>query len=38
VDPADAVFVGDSQRDEEAARRAGVAFRYVDERSATISE
>ena len=35
VDPADAVFVGDSQRDEEAARRAGVAFRYVDERSAT---
>ncbi|MFB6130883.1 MAG: HAD family hydrolase [Salinigranum sp.] len=30
VDPGDAVFVGDSARDEEAARRAGVAFRYVD--------
>jgi phosphoglycolate phosphatase len=33
--PDDAVFVGDSRRDEEAARRAGVAFRYVDERSTT---
>ncbi|MFB6090701.1 MAG: HAD family hydrolase [Halobellus sp.] len=31
VDAADAVFVGDSARDEEAARRAGVAFRYVDD-------
>ena len=38
TNPDDAVFVGDSQRDEEAARRAGVAFRYVDERSATVSE
>jgi phosphoglycolate phosphatase len=31
VAPEDAVFVGDSARDEEAAVRAGVAFRYVDE-------
>lgn len=31
ADPSDAVFVGDSARDEETARRAGVAFRYVDE-------
>ena len=30
ADPDDAVFVGDSVRDEEAARRADVAFRYVD--------
>lgn len=30
ADPDDAVFVGDSRRDEEAARRAGVAFQYVD--------
>lgn len=30
VDPADAVFVGDSPRDELTADRAGVAFRYVD--------
>lgn len=29
--PEDAVFVGDSPRDAEAAERAGVAFRYVDE-------
>jgi phosphoglycolate phosphatase len=28
--PEDAVFVGDSPRDSEAAERAGVAFRYVD--------
>ena len=31
ADPGDAVFVGDSPRDAEAAERAGVAFRYVDE-------
>ena len=31
AEPDEAVFVGDSVRDEEAARRAGVAFRYVDE-------
>lgn len=30
VDPADAVFVGDSRRDEVTAERANVAFRYVD--------
>jgi phosphoglycolate phosphatase len=30
ADPDDAVFVGDSPRDQEAARRANVAFRYVD--------
>lgn len=30
ADPDDAVFVGDSVRDAEAARRAGVAFRYVE--------
>ena len=30
AEPDDAVFVGDSVRDEEAAQRAGVAFRYVD--------
>jgi len=30
VDAADVVFVGDSPRDAEAARRADVAFRYVD--------
>jgi phosphoglycolate phosphatase len=30
VDPDVALFVGDSARDEEAARAAGVAFRYVD--------
>ncbi|WP_049987265.1 HAD family hydrolase [Halobellus rufus] len=29
--PEDAVFVGDSIRDEQAARRGGVAFRYVEE-------
>ncbi|MBB6645335.1 HAD family hydrolase [Halobellus ruber] len=29
--PDDALFVGDSPRDAEAAERAGVAFRYVDE-------
>jgi phosphoglycolate phosphatase len=29
VDPGDAVFVGDSERDAEAADRAGVAFRYA---------
>ncbi|RLM57452.1 HAD family hydrolase [Halobellus sp. Atlit-31R] len=34
ADPDDAVFVGDSVRDEEAARRAGVAFSYVDEQLA----
>lgn len=27
--PADVVFVGDSERDEETARRAGVPFQYV---------
>ncbi len=30
VGPADAVFVGDSPRDELTADRAGVAFRYVE--------
>ncbi|MFB6092893.1 MAG: HAD family hydrolase [Haloquadratum sp.] len=30
VGPDEAVFVGDSERDAEAARRAGVAFRYAD--------
>ncbi|MGM0592575.1 MAG: HAD family hydrolase [Halobacteriota archaeon] len=30
ADPAEAVFVGDSARDEVTANRAGVAFRYVD--------
>ncbi|ELZ34847.1 phosphatase [Halogeometricum pallidum JCM 14848] len=30
VDPADAVFVGDSRRDEVTAERANVAFRYAD--------
>jgi len=30
ADPGEAVFVGDSPRDAEAAERAGVAFRYVD--------
>ncbi|MDS0294665.1 HAD family hydrolase [Halogeometricum luteum] len=30
ADPADAVFVGDSRRDEVTAERANVAFRYVD--------
>jgi phosphoglycolate phosphatase len=30
VDPASAEFVGDSERDEVAARRAGVPFRWVD--------
>ena len=30
ADPGDAVFVGDSPRDAEAAERAGVAFRYAD--------
>ncbi|MFB6107967.1 MAG: HAD family hydrolase [Haloplanus sp.] len=30
ADPADAVFVGDTERDAETADRAGVAFRYVD--------
>lgn len=29
VDPADALFVGDSETDELAAERAGIAFRYV---------
>jgi len=29
VDPADAVFIGDSPRDKETADRAGVAFEYV---------
>ncbi|MFB6070453.1 MAG: HAD family hydrolase [Halanaeroarchaeum sp.] len=29
VDPVDALFVGDSETDEETARRAGVAFEYV---------
>jgi haloacid dehalogenase superfamily, subfamily IA, variant 1 with third motif having Dx(3-4)D or Dx(3-4)E len=29
VDPADAVFIGDSPRDETTAERAGVAFEYV---------
>jgi phosphoglycolate phosphatase len=29
VDPADALFVGDSERDEETARNAGVPFEYV---------
>ena len=33
VSPDDAVFVGDSPRDEAAADRAGVAFRYVDDRT-----
>jgi phosphoglycolate phosphatase len=31
VDPGRAVFVGDSERDEVAAERAGVPFRYVSE-------
>ena len=31
VEPADAVFVGDSEGDETTARRAGVAFRAVEE-------
>ena len=30
VDPADAVFVGDSPRDKQTADAAGVAFRYAD--------
>ncbi|WP_224449439.1 HAD family hydrolase [Haloprofundus salilacus] len=30
VDPENALFVGDSARDERTAERAGVAFRYVD--------
>ncbi len=30
VEPASAEFVGDSERDEVAARRAGVPFRWVD--------
>jgi phosphoglycolate phosphatase len=30
VDPGEAVFVGDSERDAVTAERAGVAFRYVD--------
>lgn len=30
VDPASALFVGDSPRDELTAERAGVAFRFVD--------
>ncbi len=29
VAPSNAIFIGDSPRDEETARRAGVAFRYV---------
>ncbi|ADD04292.1 HAD superfamily hydrolase [Natrialba magadii ATCC 43099] len=29
VEPSDAVFVGDSARDEQTARRAGVEFEYV---------
>jgi len=29
--PADALFVGDSERDEQTAERAGVSFRYVSE-------
>jgi phosphoglycolate phosphatase len=31
VDPGRAVFVGDSERDETAAERAGVPFRYVSD-------
>lgn len=31
--PADVLFVGDSTSDEETAERAGVAFRYVEERT-----
>ncbi len=30
VAPANAIFIGDSPRDRETARRAGVAFRYVE--------
>ncbi|WP_224335349.1 HAD family hydrolase [Haloprofundus halobius] len=30
VDPENALFVGDSARDERTAERAGVAFKYVD--------
>jgi phosphoglycolate phosphatase len=29
--PAEVLFVGDSERDEKAARRAGMAFRWVDD-------
>ncbi len=29
VEPADTVFIGDSARDEQTARRAGVEFEYV---------
>ena len=32
VDPAAALFVGDSERDREAARRAGVAFEWARDR------
>lgn len=31
ADPAQSLFVGDSPRDEETARRAGVAFEYVSD-------
>lgn len=31
VDPSEAIFVGDSRRDEVTAERAGAAFRYVEE-------
>jgi phosphoglycolate phosphatase len=33
ADPGRALFVGDSERDAEAARRAGVPFQYVGERT-----
>ncbi len=34
ADPGEALFVGDSERDAEAARRAGVDFQYVREHTA----
>jgi phosphoglycolate phosphatase len=33
AEPGRALFVGDSERDAEAARRAGVPFQYVEERT-----
>ncbi len=33
VDPSAAVFLGDSERDQEAARRAGVAFQWARDRA-----
>ncbi|MFB6300796.1 MAG: HAD family hydrolase [Halobacteriales archaeon] len=32
IDPAESLFVGDSERDAVAAERAGMAFRYVEEK------